>query len=158
MILSALNLLNLDYHFNLDMVGLNFTNIHYRLVVCSDQQQSCYCLFFKIVNANFIELTSDIWHPVSINRQFGLIEKQDRTYTFYTRGADRATTWWDNLIHNTIYGDGVELWTKIMNIIRNLVGIINTTVPTLINYILNWSELKEQLEKSNTINHVLCYN
>ena len=37
-------------------------------------------------------------HPVSGNREFGLVNNQDGTYTFYTRGVDRTTAWYDEVL------------------------------------------------------------
>ncbi len=101
-------------------------------VTCSSYEQGYCWVFTTVRDSNFMNSTSDGCHPVSGNRQFWLIENQDGTYTFYTWGADRPTTWWDNLNHYAIYGGGAELWTKLMNHVRNFVGITYATVPTFI--------------------------
>jgi N-acetyl-anhydromuramyl-L-alanine amidase AmpD len=48
-------------------------------------------------------------HPVSGHRQFGYIIEDDKTTTFYTRGADRATLGFPGTEHAIFYG-GEKLW------------------------------------------------
>jgi hypothetical protein len=71
------------------------------------------------------EITSDYWifstlytpndfnHPVSGNRQFGFVPTGAGEFLFYTRGADRVTTWIDDLNAERVFGGANQLWRSL---------------------------------------------
>lgn len=75
-------------------------------VVTSDYQPGC-CWTFTTLTKENDNLWFDDEHPVSGNRQFGLFQSNDGTYTFYTRGVDKANLNWGNLGYFSI-GDGIS--------------------------------------------------
>jgi hypothetical protein len=68
------------------------------------------------------EITSDHWifstlrtpndlnHPVSGNRQFGFFPSVAGEFIFYTRGADRLTTFLDEIVGETVFSGADKLW------------------------------------------------
>ena len=64
-------------------------------VICSDYKGTSW-KFTTIQNSG------DKQHPVSGNREFGLIENNDGTYTFYTMGVDKVTGLLDVLLQTAI--------------------------------------------------------
>ena len=49
-------------------------------------------------------------HPVSGNRQFGVRSNPDGGWILYTRGADRATTWYHWSAGDAVFSGGDDLW------------------------------------------------
>lgn len=62
-----------------------------------------------------ISTLDDLGHPVSGNRQFGLVAEADGSYTFYTRGADRPTGWIDEKLQDLIFEGADKLWRSVMD-------------------------------------------
>lgn len=60
-------------------------------------------------------------HPVSGNREFGLIENINGSYTFYTRGIDRMTDSFESLYaeNTTIIGSAFDTPDMLWNSLRN---------------------------------------
>ncbi|RAV27389.1 hypothetical protein, partial [Sinomicrobium soli] len=65
-------------------------------------------------------------HPVSGNRDFGYTQNDDGSYTFYTRGVDRLTSWdgeWARKnLDNFPFNQADALWTSFQNKINNYVN------------------------------------
>jgi len=51
-------------------------------------------------------------HPVSGSREFGFLKNKNGGWTFYTRGADRPSTWIEASMHETVFAAGEQLWTR----------------------------------------------
>jgi len=123
-------------------------------VVCSSYEQGCCWVFSTLFDGNDV-ITSDLYHPVSGNRQFGLLSNSDNTYTFYIKGADRVTNWWDwMLIGGTIYAGGSNLWINVINNIIQLVGSSNSQIITPIIFRTDWVETKNKLKGNQPIDSV----
>ncbi len=104
----------------------------------------------------FVHKYRDDYHPVSGNRQFGLKTNADGTYTFYTKGADRATSIFDAIISPGIYYGGSLLWAAVMQNIQNFVGASNSNINDPIVNRPWWSEIQNLLESNTPINYVPC--
>jgi len=76
----------------------------------------------------------DGFHPVSGNRQFGLVQNSDGTYTFYTSGVDRITGFWHLLGQVPLFNpdfafeQAEELWQCFLDQIKNFVESNGGTV------------------------------
>jgi hypothetical protein len=57
--------------------------------------------------------TDDFGHPVSGNRAFGYVLNEDGSWTFYTRGADRATTVGD--LPMIVFPAAHQLWVSLQD-------------------------------------------
>lgn len=55
----------------------------------------------------------DSYHPVSGTREFGFFQNAEGAYVFYTRGADRPTTWLDYTTSNTVFYWADVLWKSL---------------------------------------------
>jgi hypothetical protein len=86
------------------------------LSVITAKAQSNYWVF------STIRTTRDLKHPVSGNRQFGLVDNLDGTYTFFTRGADRPTSKLDSWMSNSIFEGAHRLWIATMGNMANYVN------------------------------------
>lgn len=87
-------------------------------VITSDFQDS-YWVF------STLQTPGDLEHPVSGNRKFGFTVNPDGTYTFYTRGIDRATGFLDNAMQETtglLFSKADQLWQSFQ---QNLADYIN---------------------------------
>jgi hypothetical protein len=62
----------------------------------------------------------DGFHPVSGNRQFGLTQNSDGSYTFYTSGVDRLTGWWHVLGpgYAIAFDEAEQLWKCFLDQIK----------------------------------------
>lgn len=65
--------------------------------------------------------TGDLYHPVSGNRGFGYNVEDDGSYTFYTWGADRVTTWIDDLAAESVFAGANGLWLSLQQGLANFV-------------------------------------
>lgn len=91
-------------------------------------------------------------HPVSGHREFGLKQNPNGTYTFYTRGTDRITTFLDDLFGSSgIMGDPFQnpdaLWNSLLDGVENHVnnnagqaGTKNITISRP-----EWNDVKDVL-------------
>lgn len=89
-------------------------------VLCTEQQTQSWIF-------STIYTSQDHSHPVSGNREFGLISNPDGTYTFYTQGVDRVAELFDDLVEElpntaSAFEGGEELWS---NLQQNLNYFIN---------------------------------
>jgi hypothetical protein len=66
---------------------------------------------------------SDGGHPVSGNREFGFVSGVAGEFVFYTRGADRTTSIFDNLLAATVFGSANNLWLSFQ---RRLAAFVNS--------------------------------
>jgi|GEM_PF-1196175 len=73
----------------------------------------------------------DAEHPLAGNRQFGITTNSTvnpvdglvtTSYTFYTRGADRAWGVGDAILSNMIFAGAEELWSSVMNNVANYIN------------------------------------
>ena len=87
------------------------------LSVITAKAQSNYWVF------STIRTPRDLNHPVSGNRQFGLIANEDGTYTFFTRGADRPTSRLDSWLSADVFEGAHRLWTTTM---KNMTNYVNS--------------------------------
>ncbi|QYJ68870.1 hypothetical protein [Flavobacterium litorale] len=78
-------------------------------VICSKSEDDSW-IFTTIEVPWFPGQGNDGIHPVSGNREFGLIENNDGSYTFYTRGMDRMTDSLESLFaeNTTITGSAFD--------------------------------------------------
>ena len=124
------------------------------VVACTDFSSCCW--IFSTVKDHFI---GSGYHPVSGNRQFGIAENGGNKY-FYLKGADRASTYWDNLISPLVYGGTDQLWdnviTRFNNFITNPIQDGSTMVGSPTRHRPNWNAIKNQLKLPQTINHINC--
>ena len=101
-------------------LGKGFRNLDDGAVVVSDVTDHSWT--FTTIDTP-LDLSGADWeHPVSGNREFGINERADGTYDFYTRGADRPTGFIDWLLQGHIFDKADELWR---NVFRNLADFIN---------------------------------
>ncbi len=89
------------------------------------------------------------FHPVSGNRQFGILDNHDGTYTFYTRGADRITTGIELLINapfDWIFDGGDVLWRSLQARVTAYVNSIGgeATVGPRESKRHDWEEVKRR--------------
>lgn len=92
----------------------------------------------------------DGYHPVSGNREFGLLENSDGTYTFYTSGVDRVTGWWHALAEPTAFRKGSEFWVCFLDTMRDYVNDHGGVASDDSNCLVvkpKWEELKEILKQ-----------
>jgi hypothetical protein len=71
-------------------------------VICAEKTTN-YWIF------STLRTDQDKEHPVSGNRQFGFIQGENG-YVFFTRGADRATGYWDNFPLTPVFTMADLLW------------------------------------------------
>ncbi|HRJ30971.1 MAG TPA: hypothetical protein PLV21_16315 [Cyclobacteriaceae bacterium] len=102
-------------------------------------------------------------HPVSGNRQFGFIQNRNGTYTFYTRGVDRATGYIDDFLQenwNLIFGKADELWSSLQVGIANYVnshgGNANISQDNTKTFRPNWDRVRDYLNYNATIDTFGC--
>lgn len=102
-------------------------------------------------------------HPVSDNRQFGYIQNRNGSYTFFTRGVDRATGHIDNLVQQnlgTVFTKADELWTSFQQGISNYVnshgGVAVITPDNKITAKPNWDKVRDYLNYNATIDVFGC--
>jgi hypothetical protein len=104
-------------------------------------------------------------HPVSGNREFGLIHNANGTYTFYTRGVDRVTdsfesTWAENITIN-YFENPDSLWnslkTKVFNFVQNNSG--SAVPPTSSQNAIwrpDWVKVRQVLRGEVSISDLGC--
>jgi len=90
-------------------------------------------------------------HPVSGNRDFSYTANPNGSYTFYTRGVDRLTSW-DGQLAQSLFGipfdqaDG--LWTdfqsKVKTFVQNHGGVALVEAP--IKFRPDWNSVKDVIE------------
>jgi hypothetical protein len=106
-------------------------------------------------------------HPVSGNREFGLIQNSNGTYTFYTRGVDRMTDGFESSAaeNSTIFVDPFanpdKLWnslkTKVANFVQNNGG--SSVTPTTSQNVIwrpDWYKVRQVLRGEIPISDLGC--
>ena len=100
-----------------------------------------------------VNLGSSSWdgyHPVSGNREFGIIENPDGTFTFYTSGVDRVSTWWHALGEGAAFSGADDFWVCFMETIFFFVEINGGEASANFDCITIrpvWEEVKESLRR-----------
>ncbi|MEM7713375.1 MAG: hypothetical protein AAF349_07315 [Cyanobacteria bacterium P01_A01_bin.68] len=94
---------------------------------------------------------SDFRHPVSGNRKFGFIRKNN-SYIFYTKGADRTTTLLDSIASTQVFGGGEALWTSFQ---QSLVKFVNqqggsAEIVPAISKRCDWEQIKQRYHNPTT--------
>lgn len=86
----------------------------------------------------------DGYHPVSGTREFGVVPNDDGTYSIYTKGADRPTTFIDDQLSSVIFTKADQLWrsfqAKIADFINQNGGSAEVKVPIFLQYV--WEEVE----------------
>lgn len=102
-------------------------------VICSEANSNHWIFTTIEVPFNPLNNNADGIHPVSGNREFGLIQNTNGSFTFYTRGVDRITDGFESLIGenaNIAMGSPFDnpdmLWnslkTKVYDFVQNNSG------------------------------------
>ena len=124
------------------------------VIVSQFDDAGCYCWTFTTIT----ESQENGEHPVSGNRQFGITQNSDGSWTFFTRGVDRAI---DN---NLGISSGVgfrmadSLWNCIINNMRNFINsnggnTVNTFSKTIRP---DWNSIEDYLNSLGTIDIIKC--
>lgn len=101
-----------------------------------------YWIFSTIYTPN------DLAHPVSGNRQFGFTDNHDGTFTFYTRGADRATRLTDYTGSRwLVFPMANKLWKSLQAGIVKFVGQKNAELIEPLSNRVPWKEIKNSIYK-----------
>jgi len=73
-----------------------------------------------------VRTSKDGWHPVSGNRQFGIEKgKGSKNYVFYTKGADRVTTFVDQTgqsLFSAVFSSADKLWVSMQKKIADYIN------------------------------------
>lgn len=69
-----------------------------------------------------IRTPNDLNHPVSGNRQFGFFPTVAGEFVFYIRGADRLTTFIDEILGDTVFAGGNNLWLSFQRRVAEFVN------------------------------------
>ncbi len=69
-----------------------------------------------------IRTPDDLNHPVSGNRQFGFFPSVAGEFVFYVRGADRLTTFIDEILGETVFAGANNLWLSFQ---RRVAAFVN---------------------------------
>lgn len=99
-----------------------------------------------------IETPKDSGHPVSGNREFGYIANPNKTYTFYTRGADRTTAILDNIFSTDVFEGGEKLWQSFQKTLVFQVNKLNgrASVGKSFSKRYDWEAIKAKYHKPKT--------
>lgn len=98
-------------------------------------------------------------HPVSGNRDFGYNDNGDGSYTFYTRGVDRLTSWDGELLRllgNVPFNSADNLWISFQNKVSQFVNTHSgvSTTPNPEKYRPNWDLIKDVLDGKKPISSI----
>jgi len=135
-------------------------------VICS-QSDSNHWIFTTVEVPYGLYQGKDGEHPVSGNREFGLIQNPNGTYTFYTRGVDRITDGLESLFveNASIFIDPFEnpdlLWnslkTKVANFVQNNSGSAVTPTPSQnVIWRPDWYKVRQVLRGQIPISDLGC--
>ncbi|WP_313579316.1 hypothetical protein [Chishuiella sp.] len=96
-------------------------------------------------------------HPVSGHRDFGFTKNSDGSYTFYTRGVDRLTSWdgeFFQKIGNIPFTQADNLWKSLQNKISKYVnskeGKASVNTPQIKRP--DWQTVKDVIDGKKTLN------
>lgn len=91
-------------------------------------------------------------HPVSGNRDFGYTDNGNGSYTFYTRGVDRLTSWDGEFAreyaNNFPFNQADALWTSFQGLVSSFVNNHGGNSSVSQNQIQrpNWSDIKDVVD------------
>ncbi len=119
-------------------------------VICTDFEYGKRFQFSTLNAPGWLEGDSwDGFHPVSGNREFGIIDNNDGTIEFYTSAVDRATLPYHVLFQGASYGMADEFWDCLLDTIKDFVndndGVASDNYNCTIVRPL-WQELKDVLK------------
>jgi hypothetical protein len=102
-------------------------------------------------------------HPVSGNRQFGYIKNRNGSYTFFTRGVDRATGHIDDYAQenwDAIFSKSDQLWSSFQEGIKNYVnshgGNATVTQESKVYHRPDWVDYADYLNGTVSISIFGC--
>jgi hypothetical protein len=127
-------------------------------VITSQHEPCCWIFTTLKADSDWFE-TDDGWHPVSGNRQFGYSQNPDGSYIFYTKGADRVTTWYHNLGEDMAFNGADDLWTNFQANVKAFVneeGGLSSLSSAAVALRPNWAEIRNRLKISTPITFVPC--
>jgi hypothetical protein len=98
-------------------------------------------------------------HPVSGNRQFGYIQNQDGSFTFYSKGADRLTSWYHALSAPIAFGSADELWRSFQNYIKNYADQHGgaASIQQEFRFRPNWETIRDLIKSNTPITTIPCH-
>jgi hypothetical protein len=102
-------------------------------------------------------------HPVSGNRQFGYTQNRNGSYTFFTRGVDRATGHIDDYAQenwDAIFSEADQLWSSFQEGIKNYVnshgGNASVTPENKVYHRPDWVDYADYLNGTVSISVFGC--
>lgn len=123
--------------------------------VINSQYEPCCWVFSTLKTPPLYDGT----HPVSGNRQFGYSQNQDGSFTFYTKGADRLTTWYHALGMPLAFGGADNLWRSFQNHIKNYAdqhgGI--ASIQQEFTFRPNWEAIRNLIKSNTPITTIPCH-
>jgi hypothetical protein len=134
-------------------------------VICTDYNASHWIFSTIEVPYDPFRQGFDGEHPVSGNREFGLTQNPNGSYTFYTRGVDRITDAVDAYVANKILSDPFQnpdaLWNSFKNGIYTFTqGHSGTALAPSVSdnsiYRPDWSKVSQVLQGQRPISELGC--
>jgi hypothetical protein len=137
-------------------------------VVCSETDSNHWVFTTLEVPWSPSDDNADGIHPVSGNREFGLVHNSNGSYTFYTRGVDRMTNGFESIIgenSNIVMGSPFDnpdiLWNSLKTKVYNFVtsnGGLAQPVLNIDNKIWrpNWVKVRQVLRGDIPISDLGC--
>ncbi|MFV5687459.1 hypothetical protein ACM55M_02400 [Flavobacterium sp. ZT3R25] len=136
-------------------------------VVCSEYTSNSW-IFTTIEVPWGLNQGQDGVHPVSGNREFGIIQNPDGSYTFYTRGVDRMTDGFESFLmqNSSVFTNPFEnpdlLWNSFKNKIHNFVQNNNGNSITSLQsdnkiWRPDWYKVRQYLKGEISISELGCY-
>jgi hypothetical protein len=135
-------------------------------VICSESDSN-HWIFTTIEVPSGIFQGQDGIHPVSGNREFGLVQNSNGTFTFYTRGVDRMTDGFESAFaeNSTIaldpFANPDKLWntlkTKVAAFVQNNSGSAVTPTPSQnVIWRPDWAKVRQVLRGDVSISDLGC--
>lgn len=134
-------------------------------VICSQHNSGDYWVFSTLNAPRWLMADNepglnswDGYHPVSGNRQFGILDNNDGSFTFYTSGVDRLSGWWHATAEHilgltplgTPFEQADELWTCFLNNVKSYIELNGGTTNVQFDCTTvrpKWSELRNAIKK-----------